>query len=222
MGDIGLNQPAVIRLDMESYARRDHFDYFRAMDYPYMGTTSMLDITEFLRIDHEKGIPFFLSFLWCTARAANSVPELRRRIDGDGIVEFSSCHTSHTEAKPDGTYAYCTLDCDCKLEQFIPYARSRQSAVRENGNINEDENDALSLFFISSLPWLSYTALVQPVPKPADSNPRISWGRYSSENGRVFIPVSILCNHAIVDGIHISEFYKYLQNILREEYAYMV
>jgi chloramphenicol O-acetyltransferase len=44
---------------------------------------------------------------WCfVANAANKVPELRRRIAGDGIIEYSYCNTSHTVALEDGTYCY--------------------------------------------------------------------------------------------------------------------
>ena len=68
--------------------------------------------------------------------------------------------------------------------------------------------EALEKLFVTSLPWLSYTALVQPVPSPADSNPRITFGKYFPQGGRVLLPVSILCNHALVDGLHIAAFYQ--------------
>ncbi|MCI8301410.1 MAG: chloramphenicol acetyltransferase, partial [Oscillospiraceae bacterium] len=61
--------------------------------------------------------------------------------------------------------------------------------------------------------WLSYTALIQPVPSPADSNPRITFGKYFTQGDRVLLPVSLLCNHALVDGLHIAAFY---QNMERE------
>lgn len=37
-----------IQLDMATYKRKDHFDYFRHMAYPYVGTTVNVDITGFL------------------------------------------------------------------------------------------------------------------------------------------------------------------------------
>ena len=70
--------------------------------------------------------------------------------------------------------------------------------------------------FISSLPWVSYTTLVQPVPQPADSHPRISWGKYFLQEGRTLLPVSILCHHALVDGLHLAAFYQALDRELAE------
>lgn len=83
----------------------------------------------------------------------------------------------------------------------------------KNPTISDGE-EPLSLLFISSLPWLSYTSLVQPVPIPADSNPRITWGKYFEQEGKILIPVSILCHHALVDGIHLSQFYDHLKERL--------
>lgn len=203
------------RIDMASYPRREHFAYFKSMGYPYVGLTVTVDVTRFLARIKAAGDPFFLSFLWCAAGAANAVPALRQRIDGDGIIEFERCPTSHTVAKPDGTYAYCALDCDKPFEAFLPYAKEEQERAL-TGGIEEDAQDALSYFFVSTIPWVSYTALVQPTPSPADSNPRITWGRYFSQGEQALMPVSLLCHHALADGRHIADFYAALDKALEQ------
>ena len=78
----------------------------------------------------------------------------------------------------------------------------------------EDGEDGESLFFVSCVPWLSYTALTQPTPTPADSNPRITWGRWHRQEGRTLLPMTLLANHALVDGIHIARFYENLDREL--------
>lgn len=35
------------------------------------------------------------------------------------------------------------------------------------------------MYFVSALPWLNYTALVQPAARGDESNPRITWGNTS-------------------------------------------
>lgn len=89
----------------------------------------------------------------------------------------------------------------------------------EQGGIDDGE-DALALFFISSLPWFSYSALVQPVPSPADSNPRITWGRYFVQETKTWIPVSLLCHHALVDGMHLNLFFEQLHAQLKAFVSY--
>lgn len=206
----------VRKIDMNSYARREHFQYFKNMAYPYVGVTVNVDITEFLDRVKEKNQPFFLTFLYYIANAANAVPELRQRIQEDEIVEYSWCKTSHTVALENGTYSYCSIDSRMPLDKFLPYAKEKQEESRREGTI-EDGEESLSLLFISTTPWFSYTSLIQPVPAPADSNPRITWGKYFEQNGKVLVPVSILCHHALVDGLHIAKFYEKLKQFLMNE-----
>ena len=109
-------------LDMSAYRRKAHFDYFRAMACPYVGLTANVDITALLAKVKAKKLPFFLTVCYCAAQAANSVPEFRQRIVGEGIVEFDHCPTSHTVALEDGTYCYCTLRADMPFADYILYA----------------------------------------------------------------------------------------------------
>ncbi len=201
-------------LDWATYARKDHFLYFASMANPYAGTTVEVDITDFLARCKAEGYPFFLSFLYCVGRAANAVPQLRQRIVDGRPVELRSCNTSHTVLRPDGTYGYCRLDCMQPFDAFLPEAIRRHEAAKVSGNI-EDGDEGWTLLFTSSTPWLRYTGLVQPTPVPADSNPRITWGKYLTENGRTTMPVSLLVNHALVDGLHIGEFYRELDGEMR-------
>ena len=196
------------RIDMNTYPRRDHFAHFCAMAYPYVGVTVDADVTDLLALCWEKGYSFYLLVLHAVALAADEVPEFRRRIDQGGIIEFDACPTSHTELKPDGTYAYCTLHHHMPLKEYLERAEAARAAVRESGSIEEDA-DVQSMYFISTLPWLHYTQLVQPVACGEESNPRITWGKYQSDAaGRMMMPLSVLVHHALADGLHIAKFYE--------------
>lgn len=194
---------------MENYPRREHFKYFTGMAYPYAGLTVNVDITDWLTAIRENGFPFFLSFLFAAGNAANGVNELRQRIYGGRIVEYDTCPSSYTVALDNGTYCYCALDTDMPFCDFLPYAKEEHTRARERASMDEG-GDPLSLLYVSSVPWLSYTAIVQPTPAPSDSNPRLTWGKYFIDGERTLIPVSVLCHHALVDGVHISRFYENL------------
>lgn len=200
-------------IDMESFPRRKHFEYFSALAYPYVGTTANVDVTDALRVIKGEKLPFFLTVCYCAVRAANSVPELRQRIKEERIVEYDQCRASHTLALEDGTFCYCRLENRPSLEAYIAAGKAAQEEARQMRSI-EDDDGSLSLFFVSTLPWLSYTSLIQPVPMPADSNPRLTWGKYFTQEGRTLLPVSILCHHALVDGMHIAAFYHALEREL--------
>ncbi len=203
-------------LDMENYKRKEHFAYFNSLAYPYVGLTANVDITELLREIKTKGWPFFLTLCYCACEAANQIPEFRQRIIDGKIAEFDRCATSHTVALENGTFCYCTLESDLPFSEYLPYAIKKQEEAKQAASIAEEKEEAYSKFFISSLPWISYTALIQPTPVPADSNPRITWGKYFSQEDRIWLPVSVLCHHALVDGRQIADFYRLLEEKCKE------
>lgn len=195
-------------LDLESYKRKNHFEYFNTLAYPYVGVSVNVDITELLKKVKAQGLPFFLTVCYCVCRGANAVPEFRQRIKEGRILEFDRCRTSHTVALKDGTYCYCTLCDTMPFPDYIPYALRAQERAKRANSISEEKEETYELFFISTLPWISFTGLTQPVPVPADSNPRITWGKYFVQEGRTLLPVSVLCHHGLVDGVHIGRFFE--------------
>lgn len=196
-------------VDMSRDPRRGQFAYFQTLANPYVGVTVQVDVTALTGWCRERGVSFFLAVLYAAVRAANGVPELRRRIRDGRVAEYESCPSSHTVALPDGTYCYCRLEADRPFGEFLPCAAAEQERVKQAPAI-EDGEDGESLFFVSCVPWLSYTALTQPTPVPADSNPRITWGRRYRQGERDLLPVTLLANHALADGIHIARFYENL------------
>lgn len=201
-------------IDMEKDPRCGQFAYFRGMTFPFAGLTVEMDITDMMAA--RGGRPFFLSMLYAVVRAANTVPQLRRRLAEDGtVVEYDWCPPSYTAMKPDGVYVYCTVEGDMPYGTFIAEGQRRQREVLERGTLTED-GDVRSFFFVSSVPWVHYSQLQHPAESPDDSNPRISWGKYVTVNGRTTLPVSLFVNHALADGLHISRFFLNLEKELAD------
>ena len=204
-------------VDMSRESRRDQFAYFQTLSNPYVGVTVQVDVTELAVWCRERGTSFFLAVLYAAGRAANGVPELRRRIHDGVIIEYDTCPTSHTELCADGTYCYCTLHHDKPFAEYIAYAETERQRRRLDGSLREDAN-VESMYFISTLPWLHYSALIQPVAGGEESNPRITWGAFVPDAaGRLQMPVTLLVHHALADGSHMAKFY----DALRAELAFL-
>lgn len=202
------------RIDMSTYERKAHFDYFRSLQYPYVGVTVNQDVTDIYRFCKKNNCSFYLTFLHVAALAADKVPQFRQRISGDGIIEYPECPTSHIEQTKGDGYCYCTLHHHMSFSEYYEAAKAARNTCAENG-ITESE-DVESMYFISTLPWLHYTSLIQPVAGGDESNPRITWGKFEeTESGRIIMPVSVLAHHALVDGIHITQFFSNLEEMLQ-------
>lgn len=200
-------------INPDTYPRHSHFEYFRSLAYPYLGLTANVEVTALHRFAKAHGGSGFHAVLWAAAQAANAIPELRQRIVDGQIVEFDRCDIGYTVAREDHTFCNCYTDPNMSLEAFLADAKRRQAeAVKQAGFFNPDE-DETGLIFTSCVPWVSFTQCVQPVPIPADCNPRIVFGKYFFEGEKRMMPLHILCNHALVDGFHIGEFFRIFQEI---------
>lgn len=200
-------------IEMEAYPRKSHFEYFGSLAYPYVGFTANVDVTNPIRFAKEKGGSSFLAILYVAVKAANAIPELRQRIVDGRIAEFDYCNVGYTVALPDKTFCNCYTESRMSIEEFFVDAKARQQeAMKHPGFVNPDE-DETGLIFASCIPWLAFTQCIQPAPIPADSNPRIVFGKYIKEGERTLMPLHIQCNHALVDGYHLSEFYRIFQEM---------
>ena len=200
-------------IDMQTYPRKSHFEYFGSLAYPYVGFTANVDVTGPIRFAREHGGSSFLAILYVAVKAANAVPELRQRVVDGQIVEFDYCNVGYTVALPDKTFCNCYTESRMSIEEFFVDAKRRQKeAMGHPGFVNPDE-DETGLIFASCIPWLAFTQCIQPAPIPADYNPRIVFGKYIREGERTLMPLHIQCNHALVDGYHLSEFYRIFQEM---------
>ena len=193
-------------IDMSREARQAQFEYFRTLPNPHASVTVNCDITHLRQSCKERGYPFFLSLLYCAVNAANSVPQLRRRLVDGKLVEYETCFSSHTVALEDDSYCYCEIDCAKPFAEYLPYAVSKVEQAK-NAKLLSDQVETARLFFVSSLPWVSFTSLHQPTAGPEDSNPRITFGKYFEQGGRWLIPIDLCVHHALADGIHIARFF---------------
>ena len=200
-------------IDMTTYPRRSHFEYFRSLAYPYVGFTANVDVTGLIRYARERQASSFLAILWAAGQAANAVPELRQDIEDDKIVEYDHCDLGHTVALPDHTFCNCHTTCQMPLDDYLVYARSTQEEARLHPGFVNQEEEETGMIFCSCVPWVAFTQCIQPVPIPADCHPRIVFGKFIKEGGRTLMPLHIQCNHALVDGYHLGQFYEEFEKI---------
>lgn len=203
-------------IDLNTYPRRSHFEYFNSLAFPYIGMTANVDVTNIIHFAKAHGGSSFHGILWVATKAANAVPELRQRIVDGGIVEFDHCNTGYTVALEDKTFCNCYTETRMSIEEFFVDAKSRQEEAKKHPGFVNPAEDETGLIFTSCVPWVAFTQCVQPVPIPADSNPRIVFGKYIREGERTLMPLHIQANHALVDGYHIGEFYRIFQELADE------
>ncbi|MHB1391963.1 MAG: CatA-like O-acetyltransferase [Clostridia bacterium] len=173
-----------------------------------------MDITEFNKFVKESGSSFFLSFLYASVKAANSIEQLRYRIRQDKVVVHDTVSPSFTIMTSKEVFGFCTVEFEDNYKEFYMSASEEIAKAKEQVSI-EDEPGRDDLLYITSIPWVSFTNITHPIQmRPVDSIPRISWGKYFEEKVRVKLPLSVQAHHALVDGAHIGQYFIKLQELL--------
>jgi chloramphenicol O-acetyltransferase type A len=201
-------------LDIENWERKNHYNYFKSLDYPHFNICANVDITDFMRFIKERGYSFFTACLYVSTKAANDIKEFRYRIREDQVVEHEVVSPSFTIMTSKDMFSFCTVKSTNDFNEFINNTAKQIENARNLVNI-ADEPGKDDLLYITSIPWVSFTSVTHPIHmNPVDSIPRISWGKYFEENGRIRLPLSVQVHHALVDGMHVGEYFKKVQEML--------
>jgi chloramphenicol O-acetyltransferase type A len=208
-------------INIDNWNRKDHYNYFKQLNYPHFNICANLDITSFYKHIKENQIPFFISMLFASIKAANNIKEFRYRIREDKVVEHETISPSFTVMTEGEVFSFCTAKY---IDQFNNFEISTSKEIRKvKSNISiKDEPGRDDLLYITSIPWVSFTSITHPIQMVhVDSIPRITWGKYFEENGKVKLPFSVQAHHALVDGIHVGQYYNEIQDILNNPLKYL-
>jgi chloramphenicol O-acetyltransferase type A len=204
------------KIDMQTWSRRKHFEVFSTFDFPHFNLCANVDLTLFYPFVKQHSISINVAIVYLLTRAANLIPEFRYRIHGDEVVEHEVVHPSSTVLTDDELFTFCTMEYVDKFSAFAAKAAEKIAYVKENPTL-EDKTAQDNLLFMTSIPWVSFTNIMHPIHLyPADSVPRIAWGKYFNDDNKLKMPLSVQAHHALMDGIHVGKYYTKVQGYLHE------
>jgi chloramphenicol O-acetyltransferase type A len=198
-------------VDLAQYPRRAMFEAFKDRQMPCFSVTCNVEITELRRRLRDTDHRFFVTMSWILSLAVNAVPELRHRLIDGELVEFERIDPGFTVLLEDHTFSFCDA---VYLDDFDAYhadALRRIEAVRVHPDCSTGEKH--HMFFITSLPWLSFTAITHPFDAKYASIPVVTLGRYFEQGGEVLLPVGVQVHHGLADGWHVARFYGEVQRL---------
>ncbi|WP_078147840.1 MULTISPECIES: tetratricopeptide repeat protein [Exiguobacterium] len=206
------------KIEIETWARRKHFEFFKAFDAPHFNVTANVDVTNLYTYAKESNQSFFKLFLYGAVRAANAIPELRYRIRGEEVVEHEVVHPSFTVMLDEDVFNFCAATFYEDLPTFLQEVTTRMEQAGDEVVVGDEEPD--DLLYITSVPWVTFTSIMHPTHQQQhDSVPRIAWGKFERQGERLVMPLSVQAHHALVDGVHIGKYYETLQAWLDEDFA---
>ena len=202
-------------IDLEKWPRKEHFEFFHKMDYPQFNVCMNIDVTHFLAFVKEQHISFYYAMVFAAAHATNAVVNFRYRIRGDKVVLHDKVIASFTDTVKDtDLFKIVTVELSDDIVSYSLLAKEKSEKQKEF-IIYENAEERDDLIYCTCPPWFSFTQLTHPIAlNKDDSVPKISWGKYFSEDDKVLLPLSIQVNHALVDGVHAGKYIEELQAYL--------
>jgi len=183
------------------------------MDYPQYNICADVDLSILIPYLQSQRLSVFKTVLYVVCRAANSVVELRHRMRGDQVIEHDTVNPSFTVLTDDKRFGFCAVEYTEKMGVFLERVGEGIAAAKTHPVLT-DEPGRDDYLFISSLPWIRFTSISHPIHMhPADSVPRITWGKHQTENGKISMPLSIQVHHALVDGYHVGQYFNLMQEM---------
>lgn len=202
-------------VDIESWNRKEHFEFFSGMESPNFGFTTEVDCTKAYDMAKENGYSFFAYYFHKSMVAINTVDELKLRIDDGKVIQFDKVHAGSTIGRPDGTFGFSFTHFSEDFETFNAALQEEIQGVHNSTGLRLS-NERLGKDHVrhTTIPWNSFTSILHPTNfNTGDSIPKIAFGRFSIRDGKKFLPVSIEAHHGLADGIHLA---KYVEEFQRQ------
>ncbi len=206
------------KIDIDTWNRKEHFNFFINFDDPFLGLTTKLDCTRAYNICKQDNVSLYYYYVYQSLKAANQIENFRYRILNNEVWCFDKIHVSATSIRPEHTFGFTFVEYSDQFEIFTERANSEKQAVNESTGLRFTESTSrIDTIHYSAIPWIDFTSLSHARSfKHMDSCPKISFGKIHEEDSKKILPFSIHVHHALLDGKHVADYLELLQTLLNQ------
>ena len=207
------------KIEKNTWDRWEIYDFFSGISNPFYMVSFTVDVTELKAFTKKHDCSFYYSMIYLCCEALKSADNFLYSCRDGEIYLLEERMPSFTDRKPESElFHIVTLPAHGDILAFCKTAKEASSSQQGFIDMSHEGDD---LAYFSCLPTLRMTALTNEFdlfsPGFAESNiPRISWGRYTENQGRLELTMSMEVNHRFVDGIHIEKFAAKLEALIAE------
>jgi chloramphenicol O-acetyltransferase type A len=202
------------KLNLDTWNRKEHYLFFKQMEEPFFGITTIIDCTKAYEKAAVLEISFFSYYLHKTLAAVNAIEPFRYRIVGEDICIFDQIDASATVLRDDKTFGFSVIEYNKDVNVFAEITKKEVARIQTTTGLFTREYGE-NLIHFSALPWINFTSFshARSFTWP-DSCPKISFGKLMEENGKKTMAVSIHVHHGLMDGYHVGLFITCLEGLM--------
>lgn len=206
-------------IDLDQWARREHFEHYRERVPCSFELTVAVDVTAFVEAVRSSGAKTYASQIWAVATVVNRHAEFRMQLLEDGSpAVWDVVHPMFTVFHPKTeTFSALVVPYDADPHAFHDAAVATIERHRDDVRMFPQEDRPANVFDVSTLPGASFTGFALHIRDGWDHlMPIVTLGRYRVEGDRTVLPVALQVNHAASDGFHASRFVRELGELFAE------
>ena len=202
-------------IDKEKYYRHGVFRHFMEDCKCSTSITAKIDVTELVNYSKHTDTRFYINFLYLLSKVLNSRDDYKMGFlweSGDLICYETVNPTQYIFHEDTETCTPVYTTYYENYETFYVNAIKDVEKAKETREYQLDMMNHPNWFDASYISWLSYDALHVELPDGYPHfAPIINWGKYSQQDGRFMMPLTVRLNHAIADGYLVSLVYRLLE-----------
>ena len=207
------------KIDMDAWDRREIYDFFSKVSHPFYMVSFAMDVTELKAFTGRHGCSFYYALIFLCGKAMSRVENFQYVCQGNDVYLIEEREPSFTDRKA-GSELFHIVSVPLG-EDILSFCQSAREASRRQESFIDITKEGCHLAYFSCMPSLRLTALTNEfdilAPDfPSDSVPRIAWGRYSDNGGRLELTISMEVNHRFIDGIHVEKFAVCLEKMIAD------
>lgn len=210
-------------IDLATWPRRQLFEFYLPFDKPYFNVCTRLDITELLKsLSKRPGNSVSLTYHYLILRAANEIEPFRYRLRQGQVLVHDVINGGTTLMMPNETFTLVYFDYHESYTKFMEDASRAVEEVKNGDGAFIPRHDDDARIHCTTLPWISFTSFSHArCWGREDSVPKISFGKFSNENGRTLMPFSVEVHHSLVDGLHVGRYIARIEEMLAHPEDYL-
>lgn len=203
------------KLDLETWNRKEHFEFFNKMQEPFFGITTNIDCTLAHLKAKRLSISFFTYYLHKTLIAVNQIENFRYRIIDNEVYVFDSVNASATILRDDKTFGFSFMEFNKNIIEFANATKQEIERVRNTKRLFTRDFPLINLIHFSTLPWVNFTSFSHARSFDfSDSCPKITFGKMIDIDGKKTMSMSVHVHHGLADGYHVGEFVNLFQELM--------
>lgn len=206
------------KLNLETWNRKEHFEFFNQFEEPFFGVTVQIDCTKAYQNAKKIGVSFFTYYLFKTLVSVNQIENFRYRIHEKEVFIYDKISASVTILRNDNTFGFSFMEFESEIHDFKKNVITEIERVKNTTGLFTRDFSSVNLIHFSTLPWINFTSFSHARSFTfEDSCPKISFGKMEiSENGKRSFSMSIHVHHGLMDGYHVGKFVDLFQNLMNE------